>query len=200
MTETTAQKLTSLQDQLDDLTTPDREWVAVGLKQLGKLELANRARKMIDNQKVLNTNVETDRAYKSLGAEIAKWNFERVKGQAGAPPAGESPVDGKTNGIAFPDDSEMDIRIDSPTTINHQYPAAPVPAPVQQTIQQPAAIVKKGLGSLATAAIVASSIGTGAAATYFMTSPDTPPAVVAPADGKDFLLNLMPPDPPKKTP
>lgn len=210
MSEVTAEQLQSLQQQLDDLATPDREWVATGLKQLGKLGLADRARKLADNQRLLNTSNATDRAYKSLGLETARWNFDRVKKAAGSSsePAGEDPVatsNGKTDGIDFPED-EMKILIDSPTTINQHFP--PEPSPQQPAVSQPTQtttvippIAKTSLGSLATAALLASGMGGGALGTYLLTRPTTPTTVVTPADrmDKDFLLNLMPPDP-KKVP
>lgn len=97
------------------------------------------------------------------------------------------------------EDMSHQVLIRSPTIHNH-YPSANQPLP-PVTANQPAAPTvdppKSGLSNLATSAIaaglLAAGLGTGVGATYLMTRPDTP-AVVAPADDKDFLLNLMPPD------
>lgn len=98
------------------------------------------------------------------------------------------------------EDMSQQVLIRSPTIHNH-YPATPSdnqpasPTTMSQPVADPP---KSGFSNLAKTAIaaglIASGLGTGIGATYFLTRPETSPPVVAPADDKDFLLNLMPPD------
>lgn len=194
--QTEAERLTQILQQLDNPETPDREWVAKGLRQLGKVRLADRVRLMADNQRVLNTTGAADRVRRELAHEIERWNFERVKGDIGgrgspSPP----PVPGQQSPGMSPKDDEMNIFIDSPI-----YPGSSqgVAGPVQQVVTP-----SRGLGSLGSALMTAAAIAIGAAgSSYFMRPNPTPPPapIIQEYDDVPYLLDLLPADAKKQDP
>lgn len=182
---------------LDNPETPDREWVARGLAQLGKLQIADRARRMADNQHTLDTSNAADRARRELAHRIEEWNFERVKSNSsgGGGSAAGAP---ETSGLKFPDE-EMQINIDSPTTINYGSPdpsTGQPSMPAKPAPQPPAAAA--GMSKLALAGLLAAASAGGAVpagvAAYMM----RPAAQATVEAAKNFGLDLLPPD--KSTP
>lgn len=181
---------------LDNPETPERDWVARGLQQLGKLGLANRARLMADNQHTLDTSNAADRARRELAHHMDEWNFERVKTKSAGNAAASHASGAANTGLTFPDE-EMRINIDSPTTFNYVMPEsanAQPPAVAPPAAPSPAA--SAGLSKLALAGMLAAATAGGAVpagvAAYLM----RPAAQAAVEAGKDFGLDLLPPDKP----
>lgn len=176
---------------MPELEIPLSERVARTLEQLGKLRIADRARLLADNQRTLNTTLAADRANRSLHQRVENWNFERVKKSlgGGAAVAEETNVDDE-DGIEFPEDEEMQINIDSPTTVHYTQPAAqqqPSPAP---------APASSSSGFWPGVALAAGAIGLpliAAGATYLLTRPNAQPPPAATSPDHIGGVSLMPP-------
>ncbi|MFM9961461.1 MAG: hypothetical protein ACKV2Q_09560 [Planctomycetaceae bacterium] len=155
---------------------------------------------MIDNQRTLDTTNAADRARRDLGHRIAEWDFERFKAKSpGSAPTGSDgtrEVSPSRNGIQYPTDEEMQINIDSPTTINYvmpdsangKPPAIPAASAPQPTAA-PGGMSKLAMAGLLAAATAGGAVPAGVAA-YLM----RPAAQAAVEAGKDFGLDLLPPE------
>jgi hypothetical protein len=141
------------------------------------LKVADYARLMADNQRVLNQTLAADQAHTDQQRRFG----ETIMG-----------VSTPASSAATPPQDDMVINIRSPVTHNHPAPPAPVaqPAPV---VVQPAPVVpapvvaapaKSGMGTLGKlvtgAAILAGGGGLGALATYALSRPSTTEIVVPP--------------------
>lgn len=180
--------------QLDDPATPDREWVAKGFDRWAKVRVANQARLLVDNQRTLNTANAADRARRDLAHRMEEWSFDRFKKRH---PTGEPMHDPKTGGITYPEDDEMAINIDSPTTINNTY-QSPASSPGVPTSSPPASSSTTGLPNWVKAAVgtalLASGIGMGTGITAYLNSGGGDTTIVQPVQpGEGFGVGLLPP-------
>jgi len=108
---------------------------------VGKVQLADTLRLMADNQRTLNRTNADDERRRDLQARIE-----------------EAEAKAKMNGIASgpqkpTGDEGIQILVDSPTTVNHNYPP-----PKAEATPEP----KKPASTLAKAALAAALLGTGA--------------------------------------
>jgi hypothetical protein len=150
-----------------------------------KVHMANFLRLMQDNQRVLNTSTADDRA---LRQQRHRFREGQMASQSSQPPG---------QPLEFPAGDEMgDIRIDSPQTVHHNYPAPP---PAQATAPAP----KQQMSTLGAVALTAAAIGgLGAAGLggYMAAKPAAPtPAAVQPTNTttsttnrEGFLIELVP--------
>jgi len=192
------------QRQMDDPSTPEREWVATGLDRFGKLLLADRGRLMLDNQHTLDTSNAADRDNRNYAKRMREAQLEKMF--PGASKIGED--------INFPSEDDMaSISIDSP--INNYYygnggqAAQPQQQPIQpqqpfQQQQPPMAVApperQSGLSdfakSMITGAAIAATGAAGAGGTYLAMRPTTPIApttIVSPStqDSREYSLRLL---------
>jgi len=184
------QRAEKVQQSLDDPATPDREWVAGALNKVAKLGIANNARLLMDNQKTLNATNASDRSHRQLHSRIQEWEFDRFKRRSGEGNGSDEMAKGEINkdGIAMSEDEEMQINIDSPTTIHYRIPPPekdpPPPPPPEKSNGWAKPLVAAALIGLPIAA---------AGITYaLMNQADKPPAVTA---NPDYIggTELLPP-------
>jgi len=108
---------------------------------VGKVQLADSLRLMADNQRTLNRTNADDQRRRDLHARIEE--AEATKKMNGIASAPQKPTG----------DEDMQILVDSPTTVHHNYPP-----PKTEATPEP----KKPAGTLAKAALAAALLGTGA--------------------------------------
>lgn len=114
----------------------------------------------MDNQNTLNRTNRSDQQFRDFTAK-QREHLAMKHGQIGEPMASENP------------DEPMDIKIDSPTTVTHHYPA---PAPIQSSTLAKAAMIgmaAAGLGSGIGIPLAAIAYMNGKAAPVVEASPDT---------------------------
>ncbi len=160
-------------------------------RQLKKLFVADQARLMADNQRVLDMVRTSNQVYREQGLRLREAQLSKLTGQPAQaiPPLAEA-------------DPVASINIDSPTvTHNHNYPPLPPPgSPVPPPAAVPAPTAPAaGLSTLAKAALIGAGIlgagGLGVAATAALLKPA---AAVAPATAPatapqgDFRLQVVP--------
>ena len=122
----------------------------------GKAQLADSLRLMADNQRTLDATNNQDARLRDL--HIREEEAEAKKRHPGI--ADPSPVK----------EEPVDIRVDSPTTVNHNYPA-PASLPVASAPAEPAAAIrdhKPRRGWLLPAALVAGSVFSGGATGWML--------------------------------
>jgi len=152
-------------------------------RKYGKLKLADHARMMADNQRTLDDVAAATAADRSFLRRL-------VQSRAGLPAADGPPAE-ETG------EPEMQIAIDSPTTVNHNYPAPTAASPAPSAPGAIAAI-KTRLSGLAKAGILAAILGSGAAgyaipklASILSPAPSPAPIVEpAPQAGRDYQLEF----------
>lgn len=138
------------------------------LEQLGKVEVADQARLMCDNQATLNTTNAADRRNRAYNERLREAMFRRQFPEA--PPAADN------NGQ--PED-EMRIAIDSPT-IHHHAPPPPGLGPWGKAAVVAAALALGGAGGLTLAGVL------GFAKQAAVAPPTTDPT--------KYDLRLLPPE------
>ena len=143
-------------------------------RQTQKLEAANTARLMLDNQQVLDTSTAEDRALRQQRHRFRELQLRKMQAE----------LDGSR--INFPEDNMGDINIDSPTEVHHHYPAPP----------------STGLGTaakaaLATAAILAGTLG-GAGLGYLLMPKPVAPVNTTIEKHEGFDIRLVEPNGGKK--
>lgn len=181
----------------DDPQTPEREWVAKGLDQLGKLLVADKARLMLDNQRTLDTNAVVDRAQRDLGQRIREWDLSRFQQRHGgsapaatattsAPPDATGTKD--KGSLTFPADDEMRVLIDSPTSVHYHVTGESEKTPKPSA---PSTLSPMAVAGLLVAAGLAGAVP-AAIATWMLKPSSTTTTTID--QGKNFGFDLLPPD------
>lgn len=144
---------------------------------IGKAQLADHLRLMADNQKDLDMVNASDRRGRDLSARVEEAQARKQFPDLAAP---APPLEA----------DEVKINVDSPTTVNHNYPAPAEPV-VPPSVAKPASMLAK---AALTAALLGSGGGIGMiAAGLLLDKPDPPPAVDTTDKDTQFELRLVPP-------
>ena len=142
-----------------------------------KLSLANQARLLMDNQRILDMTAADNQVYRQQVRRSLEAQMSEL--QPGAAAAQAAPIK--------PDDGMGDILIDSPT-VNHNYPAvAPKPSASAGWIWP--AITAAILGIGGTAAVLLRPNPTPTTAPPAVTKP-ADPAVVKPLPTGDWVIQF----------
>ena len=155
--------------------------------QLLKLDLANQARLLLDNQRTLDTTAADNQVYRQQARRSLEAQMTDLQPSApAATPAGSQPT------TPAPESTMGDILIDSPTTHIHPAPAA---IPAALSVPTPAANGWKVPAVVGTVLLATVGGLTGAALLKPTTTPttaQTPPAAVKPADPVPPHVEIMP--------
>ena len=135
------------------------------LHDAGKLQVADAARLLGDNQTTLNHVNAEDARLRDLHGRIQEAEARKQHPEL-APPA------------ASTEDQEMKINIDSPVTVNHNYPETSSPAdpPHGQPVHR--GLLSKAAPLLLAGALGASGVGLPLAVSYALGMFDKPAASV----------------------
>lgn len=137
-----------------------------------KVRMADHLRRMADNQRILNTSTEEDRALRQQRHRFREAQLQKMVPQC--------------QPLEFPKDDDMQINVDSPKVIHHHHP--PPPSPPEQAKPVP------GLLSKALPWLLAGALGLGGvAAGYFLPRVGVSTSTT---NREGFLIELV--EPPKK--
>lgn len=139
---------------------------------IGKVEVADHLRLLADNQKDLDIVNAADRRGRDLTARVEEAQARKQFPDLAAP----SPP---------PEADEVKINVDSPTTVNHNYPQTAVP---RKTPKRPSGLVMAA--SMAGLFIGGGGVGASVA---MLLSPKPPPVVDTTDKDTQFELRLVPP-------
>lgn len=124
------------------------------LEKWGKIRIANAARCMANNQRVADNCHKHDAAWRQMGMDVLNWRNKQMGVEKGKPDASAG--------------EDMDIRFDSPQTINHIN----IPKPGMGTL------AKLALGG----ALLASGVGAGFALPVIWSALKPKPPVIQQGD------------------
>ena len=156
-------------EDVDQAQRLERQWL--------KLQTADHARLMADNQQVLDTAVAADRALRHQQHRLREWQLA------------QQGVGGNTD-LTFPEADMGDIKIDSPTEIHHHYPTPPSERKPSTGLSP---LVKAGLLAAGLAAASAGGFGLNA----LLNRPTPAPINTKVETREGFLLDLEQAEPKK---
>jgi hypothetical protein len=136
-----------------------------------KLQIADRARLMMDNQNTLNRTNRSDQQFRDFTAK-QREHLAMKHGQIGEPMESEKP------------DEPMEIKIDSPTTVTHHHTAPPPP--------QTSTLAKLAMAGVAAAGL-GSGIGIPLAVMSYMSNKPVPVAEAQPDTDTKYGLKIYRP-------